>query len=303
MLAEDRVYARHQETRPAPEVVVVGAAARDIAPDDRRGWRMGGSVLYCGLSLARLGLRVGCLMGLDREARQAGDEVGLLEEAGAIVVPVALDSGPVFENTEVAGGPRRQRWLSKSDAIPVSALPEAWRAAGGWLMVPVSGEIGEEWADVPGPRARVALGLQGLTREFPPDGWVKPVAPQPGRVIERAGLVVLSAHDLPSEVPPESLRLLTDAVIVATAGADGGAALHRTREIKYKARVADPVVDATGAGDVFLAALMGAWQVGDALATKGALVYAAAAASCAVGAVGLAGVPTREEVAARLRGS
>jgi sugar/nucleoside kinase (ribokinase family) len=300
VLAENRVYAQTEET-PLPDVVVVGAAARDIAPDDRRGWRMGGSVLYCGLGLARLGLRVGCLVGLDRKARQAGNEVKLLEEAGATVVPVPLDSGAVFENTEVAGGARRQRWLSKSDAIQVPALPEAWRAAGGWLLVPVSGEVGEEWADVPGPRARVALGLQGLTREFPPDGWVEPVAPQPSRLIERAGLVVLSAHDLPSEEAPESLRLLTEAVIVATAGAEGGVALHRTREIKYKARVVDPVVDPTGAGDVFLAALMGAWQAGGALATKGALVYAAAAASCAVEAVGLAGVPTREEVAARLR--
>jgi sugar/nucleoside kinase (ribokinase family) len=282
-------------------VVVVGAAARDIAPDDRRGWRMGGSVLYCGLGLARLGLRVGCLVGLDKEARTAGDEMGLLEKAGATVAPVALRRGPIFENTEVAGGPRRQRWLSKSDAIPVSALPDSWRAARGWLLVPVSGEVGEEWADAPGPGARVALGLQGLTREFPPDGWVKPAAPQPSRLIERAGLVVLSAHDLPSEETPESLRLLTEAVIVATAGAEGGVALHQTRALRYRARVVGPVVDTTGAGDVFLAALMAAWQVGDTLATKGALVYAAAAASCAVEAVGLAGVPTREEIEARLR--
>ena len=39
---------------PAPDVVVVGAAARDIAPDDPRGWRLGGGVSYSALTTARL---------------------------------------------------------------------------------------------------------------------------------------------------------------------------------------------------------------------------------------------------------
>jgi sugar/nucleoside kinase (ribokinase family) len=262
---------------------------------------MGGSVLYCGLTLARLGLRTGCLVGLDEEAREAGHEIELLESAGAAVLPAGLDRGPVFENLEEPHRPRSQRWISKSDAIPPAALPPTWRAARNWLLVPVSGEIGDEWAEVPNRDARVTLGLQGLLREFAAGGVVKKVPPRPSKLLERAGLVGLSVDDLPEEERAESLRDLTAAIIVATAGSDGGRALHGMRETRYRAFAADRTADPTGAGDVFLAALAAAWHAAGAPATKGALTYAAAAASCAVEELGLAGVPTREEVAERLR--
>ena len=49
----------------APEVVVVGAASRDLVDDDARGWRLGGGVSYSALALARLGLPVRALIGVD----------------------------------------------------------------------------------------------------------------------------------------------------------------------------------------------------------------------------------------------
>src|SRR5215831_17540461 len=54
-----------------PDVVVVGAAARDIVHDDPRGWRLGGGVSYAALTLARLGLRTGALVGADPEAARS----------------------------------------------------------------------------------------------------------------------------------------------------------------------------------------------------------------------------------------
>jgi hypothetical protein len=261
---------------------------------------MGGSVLYCSLTLARLGLRVGCVAGLDYDALHHGGLGGLSKE-GALAVRTPLRRGPVFENSDRDGG-RGQRWLSKSDPIPVEALPAAWRSAPSWLLVPVAGELEESWADVPGAGSRVVLGLQGLVREFSADGFVRKVAPRPGRLLERAGLVGLSIEDLPVGLRPELLRRLTDAVVVATAGESGGVAIHRAgHEIPYPAIKAGRVVDRTGAGDVFLAALMASWHLSGELATPAALAYAAAAASCAVEKVGLSGVPTGAAVAARLR--
>ena len=67
-----------------PSVLIVGAASRDLAADDPRGWRLGGGVSYGGLTLARLGLRVRAVVGADAEAARAW-ELDLLREAGAAV--------------------------------------------------------------------------------------------------------------------------------------------------------------------------------------------------------------------------
>jgi sugar/nucleoside kinase (ribokinase family) len=281
---------------------MVGAASRDLAADDQRGWRLGGAATYCSLAAARLGLRVGCLLGVDREASEAA-ELGLLRAAGVELELVRLERGPVFENLGTDSN-RRQRWLSKSDEIPVGTLPKAWFGARGWLLVPVAGEIGPEWAAVPASGARLAVGPQGMLREFAADGWVRRVEPVPSPILRAAGLVCASLADLNPGTDLERLHALAPlAAIVLTAGDGGGVTLGSERHLRYPAVAANNAVDPTGAGDVFLAALMTAWLVTGERASSRALRFAAAAGSCAVEGVGLAGVPTRAQVAERLHTS
>ena len=89
--------------RPTPEVVHVGSATRDIAPDDPRGWRLGGGVTYASLTTARLGLATGALIGLDDEAATAR-ELDLLGDAGVEIIRVPLAEGPVFHNVHLPTG-------------------------------------------------------------------------------------------------------------------------------------------------------------------------------------------------------
>jgi sugar/nucleoside kinase (ribokinase family) len=292
-----RVYAAFGEP---PEVVVVGAASRDVAAADPRGWRLGGAVTYCSLTAARLGLRVGAVIGLDRPAAGAR-ELALLEAAGVALRRMPLAHGPVFENIEGQGA-RRQRWLSRADALPAGALPRDWREALNWLLVPVAGEVGEEWAAVPGAGSRVAVGWQGLMRELAGDGWVRAAAPRGAALWRAAGLLCGSVDDFPPGLGAEGLRALApEAVIVATDGERGGRVLHPGGAAgDYRALASTRIVDPTGAGDVFLAALMAAWLRGSEPDRGSALLFAAAAASCSIEAVGVEGVPTPVEVGARL---
>lgn len=274
---------------------------------------MGGSAAYCSLAAARFGLSVGCLLGVDDEAMDlAGADFDLLESAGVRLMPVRLERGPVFENIE-RDGHRRQRWLSTSDRIPVGALPAVWRSAAGWLLVPVAGEVGGDWAGLVPPGSPVCLGWQGLLREFRADGWVERVAPGPSPLLAAAGLLVASVDDLPAETALEALRVLApQATVVLTAGDGGGVAMPGATAgtsggatagrgvLRYWAVPAPDVVDPTGAGDVFMAALMTAWLATGELATPRNLRFASAAGSCSVEGVGLAGVPTKAQVAARL---
>jgi len=292
----------------APDVVVVGAAARDVDEADPRGWRMGGGVTYGALACARLGLRTAALVGLDEEAL-AAPELRLLEESGVELRRVPLPSGPVFHNVERPGG-RVQTCLSVATPVPVDALPDGWRDARSWLLAPVAGEVTTAWAGVPAPGALVALGWQGILRHLVAGERVTPVLPTPSVLLARVDIAGISRHDIPHDLALSDLLgyLRPGARLLLTAGERGGALLHRGAGGRIRGRAYPPVparadVDPTGAGDATLASLLAARLVlGADSAWEGRAAHLAAlAGSVLVEEVGLAAVPTRPALKERLR--
>jgi sugar/nucleoside kinase (ribokinase family) len=287
----------------------VGAASRDLAADDPRGWRLGGGVSYGGLTLARLGLRVRALIGADVEAGRAW-ELDVLRDAGAEVRVVDLEAGPVFENLDGPGG-RRQRCLSASDVFGAAALPAGWGDAEGVLFAPVAGELAADWAAIPSPSARIALGWQGLLRTVRAGEDVQRRAPEPSPLLRGLDLAALSPEDLdPATGIDDLLALLPPAAtLLVTRGASGGLEVGpesggRRAWRRYPAIESDAVVDPTGAGDTFLAAVLAArldpLGVGVPSGRGGDLRFAAAAASLTVERPGMLGVPTSDAVQTRL---
>jgi sugar/nucleoside kinase (ribokinase family) len=294
----------------SPTVVVVGAATRDIHPTDPRGWLMGGGVTYGALALARLGLRVGVVLGIDAEARGAW-EVETLREAGAEVHEVALERGPVFLNEERPTG-RVQTCGQPSDPIPVSALPDGWRDACAWMFVPVAAEIPSDWAAVPREDALVAFAWQGNLRHLVAGDRVTPIAPEPTPLLDRADIVAVSRHDLPHELDIRVLGawLAPHARMLLTAGTQGGLMLWfgggKVRSGRRYPSVASRFeLDATGAGDTMLAGLVATRVATGGGRTEGAgqgrgLRVGAAAASLLVEGPGITSVPTLTQLRERL---
>ncbi len=295
-----------------PDVVVVGVASRDVVADDPRGWRLGGGVTYAALALARLGLRTGAVMGVDGPAAGA-IELDLLRIAGVDLHLVPLEHGPVFENVETPSG-RVQEARSISDRVPADALPAAWSDASGWMIAPVAAEVADDWADVVPPDGLVGLGWQGLLRELSEPGPVRRREPSASRLLTRADLVGVSRDDLDPGLGLTSLcRLLhPGAELIVTAGRQGGLAMvagpdgpERLRNygIIPSTRLVDPV----GAGDSFLAGVLAARLeprlVGGRTEGGWDLRLGAVMASLVVEGPGLAGVPERQAVIARLRSS
>jgi sugar/nucleoside kinase (ribokinase family) len=284
-------------TQWAPDVVVVGAAARDVMRDDPRGWRLGGGVTYSGLAMARLGVRTGIVIGLDPEARDA-HELELLRAAGAQVCAVPLERGPVFHNEERPSG-RVQTCLSTSDAVTPAALPEAWRPAPSWLLAPVAAEVPDEWADVAAPDACVVLGWQGMLRHLYAGERVWPLQPGPSPLLHRADLVGVSRHDLPHGLRLREISswLGDHCELLVTAGPEGGLLLElaRGRIIhgrRYPGIPPREEVDPTGAGDTMLAALLAARLAGGSRLPAGRdLHLGALAASILLERPGLDAVP------------
>jgi hypothetical protein len=296
---------------PIPHLVVVGAACRDIVPDDPRGWRLGGGAPYSTLAAARLGVRTATLLGVDGLAASAA-ELEMVASAGATIEPIALERGPVFENIERPGG-RVQYCRQPSDRVPSSALPALWAYAPAWIFAPVADELGDEWATVPAADAIVAVGWQGLLRELVAGERVGRRVPWPSPIIRRADVVGVSHHDLGPETPIDELlaMLKPGASLLLTKGAEGGIVWRRraggrTTARRYPAFEPDRVVDATGAGDTFLAALIVSWldpELARARRRGGDLRFASAAGSLVVEGPGLDAVPDRDAVTRRARRS
>jgi hypothetical protein len=290
-------------TRDRPVVLVVGAASRDLVPDDPRGWRLGGAVMFCSLALAHLGIEVRAMVGADAEAADSA-ELGLCQSAGVAVAVASLASGPVFDNPQ-------HILHSTADRIPLTALPRLWTSGNdGVLFVPVAGEIGDDWAVLAehDPRPIMGLGWQGLLRHLAGGEIVRPRPPSASALARSARLVVMSRDDAVPGTLPQDMALALDpaARLVWTEGAEGGLVIQpgndgRRLVDRYEAIPSGAVVDATGAGDVFLAAMFAAMLVPGIVGPRGDdTTFAAAAASLVVEAPGLAGVPDLAAVRARM---
>ena len=293
----------------APEVVVVGAATRDLHEDDPRGWYLGGGVTFGALALARLGLPIGVLLGVDAAAATA-HEIDLLRDAGADVVIVPLEQGPVFLNVETPAG-RVQTCGSPSRPIPVEALPDAWRHAPCWMLAPVASELPEAWAGVPPAASCVAFAWQGILRHLEAGVRVTPLRPGPSALLARADIVAVSRHDLPHDLDLRDVGgwLGPRSELLFTAGPLGGLLLrYESGRIaggrRYPSIASRLEFDPTGAGDTMLAGLVAArLALGGAPATDGRdLRVGAAASSLLVEGPGVGSVPRLGPVRARIRG-
>jgi sugar/nucleoside kinase (ribokinase family) len=297
-------------TYAAFEVVHVGSASRDLTSDDPRGWRMGGGVTYAALTTARLGLRTAAVIGVD-EAGASADELGLLRDAGVTIELIRSDEAPVFDNQQTPEG-RVQVCHVVGRPLAPDTIPEAFRSATAWSLVPVAGEVDDSWAaGVPGD-ARLIVGWQGLLRELVAGERVHQRPPAASALIERADLVGVSHHDVAhgSSVAEVAGFLRPGADLLLTRGHQGGTLVRigpdgPTEALDYRPIPTDGEVDPTGAGDTFLAALTASivWSHragGPGSIGMADLDFAAAAGSLVVEGPGLAGVPDLAMVRARV---
>jgi len=297
-------------TEPTIDVIHIGSACRDLTEDDPRGWRLGGGASYSALTTARLGLRTAAVVGVDEVAASAS-ELDLLRAASVEIHLVELAEGPIFRNRETPTG-RIQSWPVHGRPLPLPDLPPSWWGARAWSLVPVASELNEAWAAAVPDGAFVSLAWQGLLRQQGPDQLTERLAPRESALLDAAALVGVSRHDLAAGSSLETVtRLLRPGARLAlTDGHDGGRLIHvlangRTHEQTWDAVPPEHVVDPTGAGDVFLAAMLAAIVRPDLTTGAGGratseLAFAATTASFVVEGPGLHGVPVREAVLRRL---
>ncbi|WP_029215566.1 PfkB family carbohydrate kinase [Kallotenue papyrolyticum] len=274
-----------------PAYLVVGHICTDRLADGVT--LPGGTAFYAAHTAARLGCAVGVVTAC------AGD-LPLAELLPGIAwVRQHSPITTVFEN-HYQGGLRRQLVHARAAPIDLAAIPHAWRSAPLVHLAPIINEI-DPHADFATlfPKATIAVTPQGWLRAVDAAGVVR-AAPERLLTLPWRGVqvIVLSEEDLAGD---EALaRAVARRVpLLALTRAERGVTLFAGSAAVDVPACPARVVDPTGAGDVFTAALLCRLQQGAAV--DDAARWGCAAAACAIEAPGVAGLATPEQILQRLR--
>ena len=282
-----------------PQFLVVGHVVQDLVSGAQAGarpggWRLGGTASFASLLAARLGLRAAVLTSASREL-----------DLSALLPGVEVACSPAERSTQIENtyaGPRRLQYIrSRALTITPDMLPPHWRDVAIVLLGPVAGEVDAALAAC-FPGALLGISAQGWLRQVGPDFRVRPRPPRSwdaAPLLQSAAALLLSAEDLPPEETRATLEAWCGLVpaLAFTRGEEGADVCYRG-EWRHIDAFPAAAVDPTGAGDAFAAALLIRLQESGDIWE--AARFAAAAASFVVEGEGVANIPGRQQIEARL---
>jgi len=223
-----------------------------------------------------------------------GYDRSVLEGLNVIALPAA--TAPRYENRYDADGARTQFLLDEGEPI-VLTPQQLTREVDVLIVAPAY----HEFAEPPAIEARVyALALQGLLRTHDGETRVRP-HPDPwaqaAPFVRAGGFAFLSDEDTPDAASLAEELARAGMTVFVTHGSRGATRFDASGARDFEAIPAQ-AVEPTGAGDCFATAFAVRFaECGDLdTATR----FALAAGAIAVEARGLAAIPSRAEIEARL---
>jgi len=272
----------------APEYVVIGHVSKDLLPSGD--FCIGGTATYAALAAERLGLCVGILT-------SAEESFPFIPDGRDIAVQLQpAPATTTFENI-YSDGTRRQYIRAIARPLTPAHLPPSWNQAKIIHLGPIAQEVDISLVEL-FPRAFLGVTPQGWLRRWDASGLVHPADwPEAEHVLARADAVVLSSEDLTGRAQL-SIFIRYAKLLVLTI-AEKGAIVYQNGQERHVPAYHVPVVDPTGAGDVFAAAYFVRYrETEDAIE---AARFANSAASFVVEGMGASNFPSRAQVLWRMR--
>lgn len=286
-----------------PTFLTIGHVTRDLLPGEA--FTLGGTVTFAALTASQLGCTAALVTHAD--AQLLSQLPTLLPHIGIAACPAP--AATAFENRYTTEGFRVQYLRARATPLAFTDIPPAWLAAPIILLGPLAQEI-------PLALVQVLPRRSGSLLAATPQGWLRRWDEADGRVwptpwehaeaiLPLLDVLILSHDDL---LPFASgQRAAADAILsewskrvpllVATDGRHGATLFEHGTTTRFAPYPADEV-DPTGAGDVFAAAfLTHLYQHNDPHA---AMNFANCTASLSIEHTGSSGIPTLEEIQARL---
>jgi len=264
------------------DYLVIGHIAHDLTPD---GIRLGGTAAYSALTAQALGLRVGIVT-----ASTPDTSLDALNDILVLSIPSTKNT--TFENIYTPQG-RVQYLRAQATRIDFNHVPEPWRNASIIHLGPIANEMDSA---LPKGFSPTILGItpQGWMREWDSEGLVASGEWQNADVaLTGVGAVVLSREDIGGDEELVEYMAHQTHILVVTEGAAGCVLYWNGDRRRFRAPQVHEV-DATGAGDIFATAFFvrllntrDPWE---------SARFATLIASNSVTRVGLAGIPTAQEI-------
>lgn len=267
------------------EYLLIGHIAHDETP---QGPKLGGTMSYAGSAANALGARVGIVT----SARKYEVVLGSLPQNIQVHLIEARES-TVFVNTYV-NAKRRQVLKHRAATLSLDDVPESWRRAPVVHLGPLDDEVDPALARA-FPGSLVLATPQGWMRTWDAEGLVsaKPWA-NAEELLPILSATIFSEEDIHWDAALEARYAALASLLVVTRAAKGCTVYQRGQAPFDVPAPAVPVVDATGAGDVFAGVFMTLLhRTGDA---RRAAEVATEIATISVTRPGLEGIATPEEI-------
>ncbi len=228
--------------------LVIGHMTADLTPQGTR--RQGGTASYATRTAHVLGLRVRLLTSVAPQEPLLDDLRPFLD--GLHIIPGTATS--TFENLYDYAGKRTQ--ILREIAAPLGPfdVPCAWRDTPLVHLAPLTGEVDPALA-AHFPNATVLLTPQGWLRERDEQGLVRFRHWFDTDVLRHVDIVVFSEEDIAAAPDLEADFAASVPWLFVTRAEHGGTCYHHGIPFDY-ATPQLPVVNTTGAGDVFAAAVL-----------------------------------------------
>jgi sugar/nucleoside kinase (ribokinase family) len=275
----------HQLARLEPvDYLVIGHLTRDLTP---AGPRLGGTAAFAAMTAKALGLRVGIVTSW-------GEEIPLGELRHFPIANFPADASTTFENITMPEG--RVQYLTHIAAnLAFNLVPDPWRNPAIVHLGPVAQEV-EPTLVRNFPSSLIGVTPQGWLRAWDPNAGGRVHAtewPEAAFVLQRSGAAVISVDDVEGDEDRITEMASSCRILAVTEGYQG-ARLYWNGDVRRFRALQVPVVDETGAGDIFATAFFvrlhmtrDPWE---------AARFATMLASFSVTRAGLDSIPTPEEI-------
>ncbi|MGK4001341.1 PfkB family carbohydrate kinase [Sorangium sp. So ce1036] len=281
-----------------PDILLIGHVTCDLSSaDPQSDHRLGGTVSFAAVTAVRLGRAPTIIT----RAAPSTDLSGLPAEAEVRVLPSPTTT--TFANVYTEQG-RVQTCYARALPITANDIDGPLRRPRAVLLGPLVNEIGPDVAGIFDDTTLVVAVPQGWMRRWDDTGRVYSKRwDDVAEVLPFVDVLVLSQEDIDHDLSRLEPFFEHVPLVVLTESRDGSTLYRRLGrgaivETKVPPREAQEI-DPTGAGDIFATAFMIRLQeTGDPVQSAR---FANVTASFGVERVGMAGIPSREEVLAYMR--